>query len=287
MCVTWAKTRMYICSYLTNEGDRFLLSLCYVGCGGGHFRVLAGRIPSRTGFLTPFQLTWLLNLNLDLRIILVRNEDIGRARTNKTHCLFFIFKSFLVVPIEGDGSTYKMLKWSPWSNLKKGANWDYFESTVGKNGCHIRGGIITGIIGIRKRYWFWIKILVSRIRNLNRTVRSSLLITHKLQAWELQQLKAIAALTPLATVAAELRRGGEFINQLWNPPLKDRWKKVWRFSPNRERNWTGSEPFCPYKEKILVWCRLFNDIVRKSRSIGESYRIVLDSSIESLPVSAE
>uniref|UniRef100_A0A0V0GP74 Putative ovule protein n=1 Tax=Solanum chacoense TaxID=4108 RepID=A0A0V0GP74_SOLCH len=56
MCVTWAKTRMSIRFYLTNEGDhgdRFLLSLCYVGCGGGHLtRVLAGRLPSRTGFLT-------------------------------------------------------------------------------------------------------------------------------------------------------------------------------------------------------------------------------------------
>lgn len=53
MCVTWAKTRMLIRFTEGDHGDRFLLSLCYVGCGGGHLtRVLAGGLPSRTGFLT-------------------------------------------------------------------------------------------------------------------------------------------------------------------------------------------------------------------------------------------
>lgn len=43
-----------------------------------------------------------------------------------------------------------------------------------------------------------------------------------------------------------------------------------------------AEPFCPSIQRTYSCakrCRLFNDIVRKSRSIGESHRIVLDSSI--------
>lgn len=43
-----------------------------------------------------------------------------------------------------------------------------------------------------------------------------------------------------------------------------------------------AEPFCPSIQRTdscAKRCRLFNDIVRKSISIGESHRIVLDSSI--------
>ena len=68
--------------------DRFLLSLCYVGCGGGNFsRVLSGGLPSRKAFFS-YKKHFLPTDLVDKPEPTPKNhtgvdEDIGRARTNK------------------------------------------------------------------------------------------------------------------------------------------------------------------------------------------------------------
>ena len=77
MCITWAKTRMSIRSYLTNEGDHgggpvpSFFMLCWL-----RWRALnqssCGQASLEDRLSYPVQLTLLLNLNLHLRILQIQ-----------------------------------------------------------------------------------------------------------------------------------------------------------------------------------------------------------------------
>ena len=103
-------------------GDRFLLSfmLCRLRGRALNQSSCGLEVEDRLSYQKHFQLT----LEPTPKNHTSADED-GHALT-KLIAFSSFWIVFGVVPIEGDGSTYEMLKWSPWSNRKKGAKWYYW-----------------------------------------------------------------------------------------------------------------------------------------------------------------